>query len=507
MKQKITGTTRRELIRILTKRYQGSGKAEKGLMLDEFVTLTRYHRKHAVRLLNQKLAPSTNPTVPPSRKIYDEAVREALTVIWEVADRICGKRLRVVMPDFVDSLQQHGHLSLDTELEGKLRAISAATIDRLLAPVRQKTRSRSNYRRNHKPYVKDGVPIRTFSDWTEPTPGYFEIDFVVHNGGVTTGSCVHTLAFTDVSSGWIECVALVVREQSLVVEALRSVQPLLPIPLLGIDTDNDSSFINDTVIRYCRENHIEQTRSRPYLKNDQAWIEQKNGSVVRRFTGYRRLRGILATQVLGRLYRLMSCYVNFFQPSFKLREKTRVGSKVHTSYFPPATPADRLLNSHHVNDEVKNHLTELKATLDPVRLLHSIRELQETLAALADTNGSCGRSTPSSKSLAEFLTQLPRLWKEGEVRATHRQTPASPRSWRTRRDPFETVWPQLLDWLQQDPDITVKELFEKLRSKYPDEYSDGQLRTLQRRVQGWRRTMACELIGLVSDTSIEASSG
>ena len=208
MKHKITGTTRRELIRILTKRYQGSGKAEKGLMLDEFVTLTKYHRKHAVRLFNQKLAPSTNPTVPPSRKIYNEAVCEALTVIWEAADRICGKRLRVVMPDFVDSLQQHGHLSLDTELEGKLRAISAATIDRLLAPVRQKTRSRSNYRRNHKPYVKDDVPIRTFSDWTEPTPGYFEIDFVVHNGGVTTGSCVHTLAFTDVSSGWIECVAL-----------------------------------------------------------------------------------------------------------------------------------------------------------------------------------------------------------------------------------------------------------------------------------------------------------
>ena len=353
--------------------------------------------------------------------------------------------------------------------------------------------------------MKDGVPVRTFADWNEPTPGYFEIDFVVHNGGTTTGSCVHTLAFTDVSSGWTECVALLVREQSLVVEAIEAVQPFLPVPLLGIDTDNDSSFMNETVIDYCRENHIELTRSRPYLKNDQAWIEQKNGSVVRRFVGYRRLAGVLATQVLGRLHRLTSLYVNFFQPSFKLREKTRVGSKVHKSYFPPKTPADRLQDSRDVTDEVKKHLLELKATLDPVRLLHSIRELQETLAALADNNGSCGRSTPPSKSLSEFLSQLPRLWKEGEVRATHRKTPASPRSWRTRKDPFESVWPELLDWLQNDPDITAKDLFERLRSKYPNEYSDGQLRTLQRRVQGWRRIMARELIGLSLDTSGEPS--
>ena len=506
MGQKITGSTRRELITHLKDRYQKSGKREKGLILDEFIKLTKCHRKHAIRLLGGDLSPSANSSAPVSRKIYDEAVREALTAIWEAADRICGKRLQAVMPDFVDSLQRHGHLSLDPELERKLLTISAASIDRLLSPVRQKARGRSKYRRNHKPYVKDGIPVRTFSDWKEPTPGYFEIDFVVHNGGIASGSCVHTLAFTDVSSGWTECVALVVREQSLVVEAIQAVQPLLPVRLLGIDTDNDSSFMNETVIDYCTKNHIELTRSRPYLKNDQAWIEQKNGAVVRHFVGYRRLTGILATKVLGRLHRVTGLYVNFFQPSFKLREKTRVGSKVHRSYFPPATPADRLLNSRIVNDGVKEHLIELKATLDPVRLLHSIRELQETLAALADTNRAGGRGAPSSKSLSEFLSQLPRLWKEGEVRATHRETPASPRSWRTRKDPFETVWPELLDWLQHDPDITANELFEKLRSRYPDRYFDGQLKTLQRRVQGWRRTMARELIGLPSVASEETLS-
>ncbi len=492
MARSISDRTRQELINVLAERYRRSSRSEKGRILDEFVKLTNYHRKHAVRVLNEEQQFPQVMSTRQSRKIYDEAVRQALIVIWEAADRICGKRLRVVLPDFVASLQQHGHLDLDGELKKKLFTISAASIDRLLSPVRQKARGGSKYRRKHKPYVKDGVPIRTFADWKDPRPGYFEVDFVAHNGGASAGSCVHSLVLTDVSSGWTECVALVAREQSLVVEALEALRPLLPVRLLGIDTDNDSAFINETLIEYCRANDIVFTRSRAYLKNDQAWIEQKNCSVVRRFTGYRRLTGILSTQVLGRLHRLTALYVNFFQPSFKLREKIRVGAKVHKSYFPPATPSARLLSSDQVDKEAKSKLLELKAGLDPVELLHTIRELQATLAALADGGGA----TPPSKSLSEFLSELPRLWEEGEVRATHRREPSSPRTWRTRRDPFEAVWPELLDWLQRDPDITAKDLFGKLRSKHPDKYPYGQLRTLQRRVRGWRRAMARELVGI-----------
>ncbi|MEE9567208.1 MAG: transposase, partial [Desulfobacteria bacterium] len=297
-------------------------------------------------------------------------------------------------------------------------------------------------------------------------------------------------------SGWTECVALVAREQTLVVEALEALQPQLPIPLLGIDTDNDGAFINESLIKYCESHDVEFTRSRAYLKNDQAWIEQKNGAVVRRFVGHQRLKGILAAQVLGRLHRLTRLYVNFFQPSFKLRHKTREGAKVRKSYFPPATPCDRLLKNEKVSEEAKERLREQKASLDPVQLLHTIRELQATLAALASSNGYENGATPESKSLAEFLKQLPRLWKDGEVRPTHRKAPSSPRNWRTRVDPFESVWPELLDWLQRDPDTTAKDLFQRLRTKYPGTYKDGQLRTLQRRVRGWRRAMARELIGI-----------
>ena len=312
--------------------------------------------------------------------------------------------------------------------------------------------------RKGKSRAKAAVPVRTFADWKEPPPGYFETDFVAHSGGVTSGGCVHSLVLTDIATGWTEGLSLVAREQSMVVEALDAVSLILPIPILRIDTDNDGAFMNETVLECCKRRGIVLTRSRAYLKNDQAWIEQTNGAVVRRFTGYGRLTGILASQVLQRLHQLIRLYVNFFQPSFKLREKSREGSRVRKSYFPPATPCERLLRSDRVSEEAKKRLRDEKATLDPLRLLHAIRELQATLAALAAPNASADGSSRGSKDFSTFLSQLPRLWKEGEVRPTHRTYPASPRTWRTRTDPFEAVWPQLLSWLQDEPDLPATEL-------------------------------------------------
>ena len=401
--------TRRELIQAVGERYRTATRMEKGRILDEFVKLTNYHRKHAVRLLGGEGAHPGKVVCHSSRKIYDEAVQEALVVIWEAADRICGKRLKVAMQDFMDSLEHHGHLKLDSELRNKLLTISAATIDRMLSPVRREAGARAKRRRKPKSGVKARVPVRTFADWHEPLPGHFEVDFVAHNGGLSTGSCVHSLVLTDIASGWTECVALVVHEQSLLVEALGFVEATLPVPLLGIDTDNDSVFMNDTVIEHCKTHEIAFTRSRAYLKNDQAWIEQKNGAVVRRFVGYHRLAGLLAAQILGRLYRATRLYVNFFQPSFKLRSKTRDGAKVHKYYHRPATPCDRLLNSEHLDAEAKKRLREQKADLDPLELLHTIREVQAALAALGDSNSTGIGATPPSKDLSEFLTELPKL--------------------------------------------------------------------------------------------------
>ncbi len=268
------------------------------------------------------------------------------------------------------------------------------------------------------------------------------------------------------------------------------------MPILGIDSDNDSAFINETLQSYCKDRRIEFTRSRPYKKNDQAWIEQKNGSVIRRFVGYSRFSGLIAGQCLARLYRMIRLYVNFFQPSFKLLSKTRDGARIRKTYHKPATPCERLMAHASVSDAAKEALRAELAPLDPAELLHEIREGQAALAALGSGDLSHG---PDRRSLEEFLAKLPELWREGEVRPTHRSKPSSPRTWRTRKDPFEEVWPEILVWLQNDPDSTAKSLMERLQQKDPGRFPDVQLRTLQRRIKEWRHVMARSLVHGIHD--------
>jgi hypothetical protein len=319
--------TRRELKDAIRQRYQAAtGLRERRQILSEFVRVTGYHRKHALRVLND---PATAPAPGRRERLYDEAVHQALSVLWEAADRICGKRLRVLIPVLIEAMERHGYLRLDPAVRSRLLDISAATIDRLLRPEREATGRVRRRRWGAGATVRQSVAVRTFADWGDPPPGYFECDLVEHCGGMKDGgNFVHTLTLTDIHSGWTECAALVVREQSLVVEGISAVAGRLPIALRGLDTDNDSAFMNETLQGYCRRNDIEWTRSRAYLKNDQAWVEQKNGSVVRRLAGYGRLSGLAAAGVLQRLYESARLYVNFFQPSFKLASKQRDGALV-----------------------------------------------------------------------------------------------------------------------------------------------------------------------------------
>src|SRR6267143_2005814 len=202
----------------------------------------------------------------PGRRVYDEAVREALIVVWEASDRICGKRLRPLLPILVEAMEQHGHLQLVPEVRTGLLAISAATIDRALREIRQQAGTAKRRRSPPSAAIRRSVPVRTFDGWDDPSPGFVEADLVAHSGPVATG--------------WTECAPLLVREQRLLTEVLGELRKLLPFPLLRLDTDNDSVFMNETVRDYCQQAGIEFTRCRPYRKNDQAWVEQKNGAVV-----------------------------------------------------------------------------------------------------------------------------------------------------------------------------------------------------------------------------------
>ena len=298
--------------------------------------------------------------------------------------------------------------------------------------------------------------MRTFADWESPLPGDMEADLVSHGGESAAGSFVHTLTLTDVASGWTECVALVVRDGALVVAALEQMRTSMPFPLRGFDTDNGGEFMNETVAAYCREHGIPCTRSRPYHKNDQAWVEQKNGSVVRRLVGYRRLEGLAAAEALSRLYAASRLFVNFFQPSFKLASKARVGAKVRKTYHAPETPYAKLLASAAITDEMKTRLQAVAMQLDPLRLLEEIRAVQHHLAALAA--GQPAHLAPRhAGSLDGFLTGLATAWQQGEVRATHRLTPRPARDWRTRPDPFEATWPRVRAWLEAEPDSIGKD--------------------------------------------------
>jgi hypothetical protein len=491
MRQRMSLKTRRELVRAINERYRGSDQVERVRILDEFVAATGYHRKHAIRVLAGKS--KAPPIREPQLRVYDAAVREALIVLWEASDRVCGKRLKPLIPILLDAMERHGHLHPEGAVRERLLTASAATIDRLLAATRSAVRGR--VRRAATPSVRRAVPVRTFNDWKDPPPGFTEADLVAHCGGNPTGSFVHTLTITDIASGWTECAALTVREGSLVVEGVTKLRALLPFQMLGLDTDNGSEFLNETMLAYCRAQSIEFTRSRPYRKNDQAWVEQKNGAVVRRLVGYDRLEGLRDTAALTRLYASARLFVNFFQPCFKLASKTRVGARVEKRYHPPATPCARLLAMDGVPEAIKERLRATALTLDPVRLLDEIRAAQQHIAKLAA--GETSLVIPTSPvALEEFLTGLATAWRDGEVRPTHRPQPTSKprRHWRTRLDPFAAVWPRVCEWLDAEPDRTAEEILRRLQCQAPGQYTDGQLRTLQRRVKEWRREAVRNLV-------------
>lgn len=488
----ITGTARRELVRVVGERYRSCAPAEKRRVLDEFVAVTGWHRKHAIRVLNAAGC-ERERTRRARPRVYDEAVRQALLVLWEASDRLCAKRLRPLLPTLTAALERHGHLQLADDVRARVLTASAATIDRLLAEPRATARGDARKRRRAVPAVRAAIPIRTRSDWNDPKPGCMEADLVAHCGTSPEGSFVNTLVLTDVATTWTECVPIVVRESTLIVDALERLRTTMPFTLLALDTDNGSEFINEAVSTFCKKHNIEFTRSRPYRKNDQAWVEQKNGAIVRRLVGYGRLEGLAATQTLNRLYIASRLFVNLFQPSFKLAEKTRIGARVIKKYHLPATPGARLLASEFISEATKERVKAAQAALDPLRLLDEIRAAQHELAALAA--GARIRVPPTKNAeLERFLSGLGTAWRDGEVRPTHATKQKPPRHWRTRKDPLECVWPRIQTWLEAEPERTAKELLQRLQAEAPGEFPNGLLRTLQRRTHEWRVAAARTLV-------------
>ena len=394
----LTMSARKSLTDQVARRYRAASKQEKRIILGEFVESTGYRRKYAIHLLNSwgrarwvrsdgKLVKLVvgRPRRRPTRsrpKRYDQAVLAALQPIWYLFDCMCGKRLVVVLRTMLPQLPSFGAFEISAEVRSKLLTISAATIDRLLQSERARLRLKGRARTQPGSLLKHQIPIRTFADWHEQVPGFFEIDLVAHDGGAAAGDYCQTLTMTDVATGWIDLHALQNKAQRWTHAAIDAARAGLPIPLQGIDTDNGSEFINHHLVRYCAAHAITFTRGRPYRKNDTCYVEQKNGHVVRRAVGYWRYDTAAELAALNALYRTLCLLVNFFYPSMKLVRKTRTGSKVRRIYDQPQTPYQRMLLSEAVSEEVKTRLRQQYARLHPVALKQELTSLSEALLRL-----------------------------------------------------------------------------------------------------------------------------
>jgi len=362
--------SKRELVEVVQPRYLKADKAVKRQIMDEFVAATGYHRKYANRLLKHGLKPRGYKRSG-RRKVYQGEVVQVLERIWEICGRICSKRLHPFIPEILTVLERKGEIQVCFEIKQLLLSMSRSSIDRCLQKARyEKHKGLSTTKPGT--LLKKAIPIRTWHDWDDARPGFLEMDLVAHCGSSVEGQFLYTLTATDVSTGWTECFALLNKTQIIVSKAITGMRTRLPFPLLGIDSDNGSEFVNDLLYRYCLEEKITFTRSRPYRKNDQAHVEQKNWSVVRHTVGYDRLETEEERLMLDEIYADLRLYVNFFQPVLKLIEKIHVDGKIIKKYDQAATPYRRVLASDDVAFEDKARLTNLYFQLNPVELRNRI---------------------------------------------------------------------------------------------------------------------------------------
>ena len=483
-------TARRELLDSVRQSYRDATRAEKGKILDGFVSATDYERKYAIRLLS-----TDEVSIPlkkrPSIQQYDEQVRQALMAIWYAANKICSKRLVPFLPQLISAMEKHGHLRLPVDVRARLLRISPATVDRILNPERERIRQGVSTTRPGN-LLKHQVQIRTFADWDDVTPGFVEADLVAHCGGNTNGPFLNTLTLVDICTGWLECMPLLRKSAQDVIDGLRVADELMPFRLQGLDTDCGSEFINYDLLDYCEDNRITFTRARTHRKNDQAHVEEKNGSVVRRLVGYDRFEGLKAWEALAQLYCVVRQYVNFFQPSLKLLEKERRGGRVSKKYDSAKTPFQRILLSDQICQAKKDTLTLEYETLDPVSLLAQLELLQDELWLYSwKKEGRSGAELIVTKE--DVIDHSVARDEESSIQSRYYRSSkkidlrSAPRTWRTRKDPFEKTWDEIRLRLELMPETGGKELIQWLMSKYPGEYSVGQTRTLQRRIAYWRQ--------------------
>ena len=379
---------------VMRDEYRKAGKKRKGQMLDELCKLCGYNRSYAARKLrskkqtrgHQKLKKALQGIRGRKRKYGPECLAPLIEV-WSVLDLACGKRICAGMPDVLDALLLFGEITCSKEVEEKLRAMSAATIDRLLAVQRQKMCLKGKSTTKPGTLLKKEIPIRLGTEWDESKPGYVEMDTVAHCGDNNRGQYIVSLDVTDIETGWSEQRACFNKAQRHVFAEVKETRARFPFDLFGIDTDGGSEFINDQMLRYCKQENLVFTRGRPSKKNDGCHIEQKNWSIIRQTVGYGRFETQRECDVLNMVYDYLRLLNNFFMPSQKLVPKKRDGGRIIRKLDKPKTPYQRIQTSKHISTTEKRQLAAVFKTLNPAELRREVTRLVGELYRLSDELG------------------------------------------------------------------------------------------------------------------------
>ena len=371
-------TSKKEYLKSIVRRYQKAGKKDKSKILEEFCQVCGYHRKYAIAKLGALRHPRRRPSKQRRgrKPIYDNPeILQTLKTIWIGTNLICSKRLKAAIPDWIGFYQtEYGYLPLD--LTKKILKISPSTIDRILRPVRHLYRGKGRCATKPGLLLKHHIPIKT-NQWDESRPGFLEADTVHHCGNSLAGIYAVSLDTVDIATGWSEQRATYGIGHYDIFKQLQGIERSLPFPLLGLDSDNGGEFLNKNIYRYLtqRKAPVQFTRSRAYYKNDNAHVEGKNWTHIRQWLGYRRFEGPEIVRLLNDLYKNeWRLYHNFFIPSVKLQTKERIGSRIVKRHDSPKTPYQRILDSKFISTQTKQHLKELRKTLNPFKLKKTIDE-------------------------------------------------------------------------------------------------------------------------------------
>jgi len=371
--------SREQYLAALREEYLRGNKKQKTRLLNEARKRTRLNRKVLIRKLTRVPAADEKPTRRVRGTTYGVEVRPPLIQVWEWFDFPCGQRLAPILREQTDRLRASGALKCSPQVAELLRKMSPKTIDRLLNREREMRCLQQHRRPPVHPLLYQRVPVKTSAEWDRQEVGNLQLDYVLHCGRSSAGEYLLTLSATDIATGWWEGAPQLGRSQKATQESFETIRQRLPFRVLEIHPDNDSGILNELLWNYCRRRRIQMSRSRPYQKNDNAWVEQKNWTHVRKVVGYGRFTTAAQWEVLRALYEAAADFRNFLQPAMKLKEKVREGGKVRRVYEPPRTPYQRLLESGTLRPQQRRELEKRYRSLDPVKLRRRIEQLRTEL--------------------------------------------------------------------------------------------------------------------------------